>query len=132
MRPLPQEVSEIMGVDVAEVYEALLLSGAHTPDSLNGPASLDDSEGCTLIDVQEDESTPLEDVYNKARLQDVIGTLDQKHQDVLNLRFTEGRTKAEIARSMGVHQSDVPQLLQGAIDEVRTRGCVVNSPLARS
>jgi DNA-directed RNA polymerase specialized sigma subunit len=90
-----------MGVDVAEVYEALLLSGAHTPDSLNGPASLDDSEGCTLIDVQEDESTPLEDVYNKARLQDVIGTLDQKHQDVLNLRFTEGRTKAEIARSMG-------------------------------
>lgn len=110
--PSSQEVSEIMGIDVAEVYEALLLNGAHTPDSLNGPASLDDSEGYTLIDVQEDESTPL---------QDVIGTLDQKHQEVLNLRFTEGRTKAEIARSMGVRQSDVPQLLQGAIEEVRSR-----------
>jgi RNA polymerase sigma-B factor len=119
--PSPQEVSEIMGIDVADVYEALLLSGAHTPDSLNGPASLDDSGGYTLMDVQEDESTPLEDVYNKARLQDVIGTLDQRHQDVLNLRFTEGRTKVEIARSMGVNQADVPQLLQGAIKEVRSR-----------
>jgi len=132
--PSPQEVAEIMGIDVAEVYEAMLLSGAHTPDSLNGPASVDDSEGYTLIDVQEDESTPLEDVYNKARLQDVIGTLDQKHQDVLNLRFTEGRTKAEIARYMGVPQSDIPTLLQGAIEEVRSRAhCdpgVVNSPPA--
>jgi len=121
--PTPQEVSEILGIDVAEVYEALLLGSAHTPDSLNDLTSSDASEGYTLIDVHEDESTPLEDVYNKARLQDVIGTLDQKHQDILNLRFTEGRTKAEIARSMGVRQSDVPQLLRGAIEEVRSRGC---------
>jgi RNA polymerase sigma-B factor len=134
--PTPQEVSEILGIDVEKVYEALLLGGAHTPDSLNGPASQNDANEYTLMDVQEDESTPLEDVYNKARLQDVIGTLNQKHQDILNLRFTEGRTKAEIARSMGVRQSDVPRLLQGAIEEVRSRAhCdpgVVNSPLARS
>jgi RNA polymerase sigma-B factor len=119
--PSPREVSEILGIDVVEVYEALLLSGAYTPDSLNGPARADDLPEYTLMDVQEDESTPLEDVYNKARLQDVIGTLDQSHQDVLNLRFTEGRTKAEMAHYMGVSQSDVPQLLQGAIEQVRSR-----------
>jgi DNA-directed RNA polymerase specialized sigma subunit len=113
----PNDVSH----GLTEFYEALLLSGAHTPDCLNGPASLDDSEGYTLMDVQEDESTPLVDIYNKARLQDVIGTLDQKHQDVLNLRFTEGRTKAEIARHMGLPQSDVLPLLQGSIEEVRSR-----------
>ena len=119
--PSPQEVSEILGIDVEEVYEAILLGGAHTPDSLNGPASLNDANEYTLMVVQEDESTPLEDVYNKARLQDVIGILDQSHQDIFNLRFTEGKTKAEIARYLGVHQSDVPHLLQGAIKEVRSR-----------
>jgi RNA polymerase sigma factor (sigma-70 family) len=118
--PSPQEVAEITGVDIDDVHEALVISGAHTPDSLHSPASQDESEVYTLMDVQEDDSEPLEDVYRRARLQEVLSNASPQHQEILNLRLVEGKEKIEIARELGISLSDVAYRLRDALDTLRT------------
>jgi len=52
-------------------------------------------------------------------LQEAIDSLKGQQQQILRLRFNEGKTQTEIADQIGVSQMHVSRLLRRAIEDLR-------------
>ena len=65
-----------------------------------------------------DERSPL--AYQAiSLLQEAIGGLKDQQQQILKLRFNEGKTQTEIADHIGVSQMHVSRLLRRALEDLR-------------
>jgi RNA polymerase sigma-B factor len=117
--PTIQELAETLGSDVESVAEALTLGRAYNTASLDAPVSQDDREGDTIMDLQADENSPIEGLEDKILLQKAMENLKEQQQQILKLRFNEGKTQTEIAETIGVSQMHVSRLLRRAIDDLR-------------
>ena len=117
--PSIQELAETLESDVESVAEALTLGWAYNTASLDAPVSQDEPDGDTIMDLQADESSPIEGLEDKILLHEAIGGLKQQQQQILKLRFDEGKTQTEIADHIGVSQMHVSRLLRRALDDLR-------------
>ena len=71
------------------------------------------------MDIQADDRSPIDGLEDKILLQEAIGSLKDQQQQILNLRFNEGKTQTEIADHIGVSQMHVSRLLRRAMDDLR-------------
>src|SRR3954465_1233268 len=117
--PTIEELAEALNSDVESVAEALTLGRAYNTTSLDAPVSQDDREGDTIMDLQADENSPIEGLEDKILLQKAMDNLKNQQQEILKLRFNEGKTQTEIAETIGVSQMHVSRLLRRAIDDLR-------------
>jgi RNA polymerase sigma-B factor len=117
--PTIQELAETLNSNIESVAEALTLGRAYNTASLDAPVSQDDREGDTIIDLQADEQSPIEGLEDKILLQKAMENLKEQQQQILKLRFNEGKTQTEIAETIGVSQMHVSRLLRRAIDDLR-------------
>ena len=99
--PTLQELAEMLDADVEGVAEALTLGRAYNTASLDAPVSQDEPEGDTIM------------------LQEAIEGLRGQQQEILKLRFNEGKTQTEIADHIGVSQMHVSRLLRRALEDLR-------------
>jgi RNA polymerase sigma-B factor len=104
---------------VEGVAEALTLGRAYNTASLDAPVSQDEPEGDTIIDLQADDRSPTEGLEDRLLLQEAIDSLKGQQQQILKLRFNEGKTQTEIADHIGVSQMHVSRLLRRAIEDLR-------------
>src|SRR3712207_5570529 len=95
--PTIQELAETLDSDVENVAEALTLGRAYNTASLDAPVSQDDREGDTIMDLQADENSPIDGLEDKILLQKAMENLKYQQQEILKLRFNEGKTQTEIA-----------------------------------
>ena len=119
--PSIRELAETLDSDLESVAEALTLGRAYNTASLDAPVSQDDKEGDTVMDLQADENSPIEGLEDKILLQRAIGSLKGQQQQILKLRFNEGKTQTEIAQTIGVSQMHVSRLLRRAIEDLRSQ-----------
>jgi RNA polymerase sigma-B factor len=117
--PSLQELAETLDADVEGVAEALTLGRAYNTASLNAPVSHDEPDGDTIMDLQADDNVPIEGLEEKILLQEAIGGLKDQQQQILKLRFNEGKTQTEIADHIGVSQMHVSRLLRRALEDLR-------------
>ena len=117
--PTLQELAETLNSDVESVAEALTLGRAYNTASLDAPVNQDDREGDTVIDLQADENSPIEGLEDKILLHKAMGNLKEQQQEILKLRFNEGKTQTEIAERIGVSQMHVSRLLRRAVEDLR-------------
>ena len=117
--PTIEELAEALNSDVESVAEALTLGRAYNTTSLDAPVSQDDREGDTVMDMQADENSPIEGLEDKILLQKAMENLKDQQQQILELRFNEGKTQTEIAQTIGVSQMHVSRLLRRAVDDLR-------------
>jgi RNA polymerase sigma-B factor len=117
--PSLQELAETLDADVEGVAEALTLGRAYNTASLNAPVSHDEPDGDTIMDLQADDNAPTEGLEEKILLQEAIGGLKDQQQQILKLRFNEGKTQTEIADHIGVSQMHVSRLLRRALEDLR-------------
>jgi RNA polymerase sigma-B factor len=117
--PSLQELAETLDADVEGVAEALTLGRAYNTASLNAPVSHDEPDGDTIMDLQADDNRPIEGLEEKILLQEAIGGLKDQQQQILKLRFNEGKTQTEIADHIGVSQMHVSRLLRRALEDLR-------------
>jgi RNA polymerase sigma-B factor len=117
--PSLQELAETLDADVEGVAEALTLGRAYNTASLNAPVSHDEPDGDTIMDLQADDNVPIEGLEEKILLQEAIGGLKDQQQQILRLRFNEGKTQTEIADHIGVSQMHVSRLLRRALEDLR-------------
>jgi RNA polymerase sigma-B factor len=117
--PSLQELAETLDADVEGVAEALTLGRAYNTASLNAPVSHDEPDGDTIMDLQADDNAPIEGLEEKILLQEAIGGLKDQQQQILKLRFNEGKTQTEIADHIGVSQMHVSRLLRRALADLR-------------
>jgi RNA polymerase sigma-B factor len=117
--PTLQELAERLDVDVEGVAEALTLGRAYNTASLDAPVSQDEPEGDTIMDFQADDESPIAGLEDRILLQEAIEGLKDQQQEILKLRFNEGKTQTEIADHIGVSQMHVSRLLRRALEDLR-------------
>jgi RNA polymerase sigma-B factor len=117
--PTIRELADALDADVESVAEALTLGRAYNTASLDAPVSPDEREGDTIMDLQADENVPIEGLEDRILLQRAIDGLRDQQQQILKLRFNEGKTQTEIADRIGVSQMHVSRLLRRALQDLR-------------
>ena len=117
--PTVTELATKLEADEESVIEALALGRAYNTASLDAPINQEDSDSDTIVDLQADENSPISGLEDKILLQKAINGLKGQQQQILKLRFNEGKTQTEIATQIGVSQMHVSRLLRRALDDLR-------------
>ena len=116
--PSIQELADKLDSDVESVAEALTLGWAYNTASLDAPVSQDEPDGDSIMDLQTDDRSPIEGLEDKILLQEAMESLKDQQQQILKLRFNEGKTQTEIADHIGVSQMHVSRLLRRALEDL--------------
>ncbi|TDD27071.1 SigB/SigF/SigG family RNA polymerase sigma factor [Kribbella turkmenica] len=124
--PTVQEIADEIGADVNEVEAAMAADGCFSVLSLDRP--VDDDSSANLADtIADTEDTAFERTEAVAVLEPVLSQLAPRERRILELRFIEGHTQADIGAEIGVSQMQVSRLLRGILDRLRER---LESPTA--
>jgi RNA polymerase sigma-B factor len=112
------EIAERLGLEVEEVDQALAAHGCFTTLSLDR----NEGAGYCLADVVADDDDPaLGQLEAVDILQPLLEGLSDRDRRILQLRFVEGRTQADIGAEIGVSQMQVSRLLRQILDGLRAR-----------
>jgi RNA polymerase sigma-B factor len=118
-KALQDQGEDITLQDVNEVW-LLKLSKAYQPDSLDAPIVEDDAEADRLVDavigksLDGDSDTVIRDVGLEAAM-DILPERDRR---IIELRFFEDMTQAEIAEQVGVSQMHISRLLRRSLEQM--------------
>jgi RNA polymerase sigma-B factor len=111
--PTPAELADRIGVDLEQVVEALSVSTAHRPDSLDRPLGEDGTSAIEMVGGQIDPG------YAQAEAATMVGSLLEhlpgREREILRLRFQEDLTQAEIGERLGISQMHVSRLIRQSI-----------------
>lgn len=90
------------------------LDGHVTVDATNG------TEIC-MLDTLEDEycQDSYEHIENQDLLKDAVMILNDREKDVIHFRYNKGLTQAEVAEKIGISQSYVARIDQGAVKKLK-------------
>ncbi len=122
--PTAEEIADVMKIPVEKVKEVEKIGSQ--PGSLNAPVSFDGN--AEMIDLVEDESliSPvenIEDLFQGARVDQLLGYVDEREKNVLILRFGlkggEPKTLEETAKHFNVTRERIRQIEFGAIKKIR-------------
>ncbi len=122
--PTPEEIARAMGIEEDKVREIMKI--AQEPVSLETP--IGEEEDSHLGDFIEDEDAPAPaDAASytllKEQLEDVLGTLTEREQEVLRLRFGlddgRARTLEEVGQIFGVTRERIRQIEAKALRKLR-------------
>jgi RNA polymerase primary sigma factor len=122
--PTDEELAEELGITAARV--AQWRSAAIRPAQLDAPVGDDESNALKDIVADEKQFTPyrhLEDKTIRDMLEQMIGTLDAREQNILRKRFGydggEGLTLEEIGSEYGVTRERIRQIEAVALKKLR-------------
>ncbi|WP_238334885.1 sigma-70 family RNA polymerase sigma factor [Kribbella amoyensis] len=118
--PTPVEIADHLGVELAEVEQAMAAKGCFNVLSLDKPSDVD--ADLTLADVVAgDEDTSIDLLEAVDMLQPVLEDLGPRERRILQLRFVEGWTQSEIGKDIGVSQMQVSRVLRRILDDLRAK-----------
>jgi RNA polymerase sigma-B factor len=118
--PTLAELAAEIGAEVNEVEAAVAADGCFSVLSLDRP--VDDDATASLADTIADaDDTAFERTEAVAVLEPVLSELAPRERRILELRFVEGHTQADIGAEIGVSQMQVSRLLRGILDRLRDR-----------
>jgi len=116
--PTLEEIAAELNCDVAEVEAAIAADGCFSVLSLDRP--VDGESTANLADtIADEEDTAFERTEAVAVLEPVLSDLAPRERKILELRFVEGHTQADIGAEIGVSQMQVSRLLRGILDRLR-------------
>jgi RNA polymerase sigma-B factor len=117
--PSTEELAEFLELEVKDVEQALAARGCFNTLSLDRPA---DETGLSLSEVMPDEDdVAVRQLEAVDMLQPILHDLPPRERRILELRFVEGWTQADIGAEVGVSQMQVSRLLRGTLDKLRHR-----------
>lgn len=111
--PSIAEVARRCGLSEDHVLEAMELGRHQRPASLDAP-----SESGRDLDVG-DVDVDLAGVEHRELARTLVASLSARDRHVVELRFTEGLTQAQIAERIGLSQISVSRILGRVLDRLR-------------
>ncbi|MFJ6182199.1 SigB/SigF/SigG family RNA polymerase sigma factor [Streptomyces sp. NPDC092295] len=124
-RPTVAELADHLELSEEEIVEGLVAASGYTAGSLDLPADADDdgqsgSSGRVYADIMGGDDPAMELMEDIHALAPLIGELDKRAQRILEMRFGEEKTQAEIGAELGVSQMQISRLLSRTLAELRS------------
>ena len=115
--PTLEEISRELGIPSEEVSQAM--DAVCAPVSLYDPVYSDGGDPLTVMDQVRDTRNTDENWMEHIALQTAFRALNPREQQILSLRFYDGKTQMEVAGSLGISQAQVSRLEKSAISDLR-------------
>ena len=118
--PSVGEIAEAVGASEEQVLEALEAAGAYRAGSLDAPRVVQGvPDGESLADTLGEEESGFRRAEERATLEPLLARISARERVVLELRFGEDLTQAEIGERIGVSQMQVSRLIRQALARLR-------------
>ncbi|MEV6310665.1 SigB/SigF/SigG family RNA polymerase sigma factor [Streptomyces sp. NPDC051840] len=121
--PTAKELAEHMGLSEDEVIEGIIASNGYTAGSLDLPTSAGEATGSsarTFADILGEPDAAMETVENLHALAPLVEQLDDRERRIIEMRFGQEMTQAQIGLELGVSQMHVSRLLTKTLRKLRT------------
>ncbi len=115
--PSVDEIAAHLGISVDEVLEAMESSSAYSSVPLEGGGS--DDEAPSVLDHYADEDKNLGIADDRMLLEELMEELSPREREVLEMRFNEGLTQAEIAARLDISQVQVSRMLRKTLQKAQ-------------
>ncbi|MGW5932354.1 RNA polymerase sigma factor SigF [Streptomyces anulatus] len=124
--PTVQELAKNLGIEEAEVTEGIVASNGYTAGSLDMPTDTAETgtgqaAGRTFADVLGGPDPAMETVENLHALAPLLGELDERERRIIDMRFGQEMTQAQIGAELGISQMHVSRLLSRMLGKLRNR-----------
>ena len=114
--PTLAQIAEKTGAKQEDIVIAM--EGISEPMSLYEPVYSDTGDTLYILDQISDQDT-VENWIRELSLRDAIRNLGKREQNILYLRFFQGKTQTEVAKEIGISQAQISRLEKGAITKIR-------------
>lgn len=123
--PTVQELAKDLGIEEAEVTEGIVASNGYTAGSLDMPTDTAETgprqaAGRTFADVLGGPDPAMETVENLHALAPLLGELDERERRIIDMRFGQEMTQAQIGAELGISQMHVSRLLSRMLGKLRS------------
>jgi len=115
--PTLDEIAGALALPREEVSQAL--DAVCAPISLHDPVFADGGDPLTVMDQVSDNRNTEEGWMESIALRTAFATLSAREKQILGLRFYDGKTQMEVAKTVGISQAQVSRLEKGAIASLR-------------
>ena len=113
-----EELAKALELPVSAVAEAM--DAISAPVSLYDPVHSDSGDPLLVMDQISDPRCSDERWLEELALKDAIAGLGEREKRILSLRYYDGKTQTEVARSIGISQAQVSRLEKGALKRLRS------------
>lgn len=114
--PTLTQIAEKTGAKQEDIVIAM--ESISEPMSLYEPVYSDTGDTLYILDQISDQDT-VENWMGELSLREAIRKLGKREQNILYLRFFQGKTQTEVAREIGISQAQISRLEKGAITKIR-------------
>jgi RNA polymerase sigma-B factor len=119
--PSVGELADELGVEPAEILEALEARQNRRPLSLDAPC-IGSGEDDSPPDWVGDRDEGYELIEDRMMLESVLPGLDRRQREMLKLRFVDELPQSQIAERLNCSQMHVSRLLRGTLEQLREEG----------
>lgn len=116
--PTLEEISEEIGISKEDIIYAL--DAIQNPMSLYEPIHTDSGDTLYVLDQVSDKKNKEETWVEHLSLNEAISKLGNREQEIIFLRFYEGKTQMEVADLIGISQAQVSRLEKNALRIMRS------------
>lgn len=106
-------------LDIPRQDVVFALEAITDPVSLYDPIYSDGGETATVMDQIGDSRNTDEHWLEQIALEDAVRRLNEREKRILALRFYDGRTQMEVAKTVGISQAQVSRLEKNAIRRIK-------------
>jgi RNA polymerase sigma-B factor len=117
--PSVPELAERLGVETNDVVEAMEISTAYTPISIDATTGRDGDDSRQLTETVGGEDFNLDRVEMRDVLNRAMVHLTERERRILAMRFVDEMSQSEVARQLGISQMHVSRLQRAAVDQLR-------------
>lgn len=115
--PTIEEISKESEIPKEDIVYAL--DAIQTPLSLFDPVYTDNGDSLYVMDQISDQKNKEEHWINDLSLITAMQQLDERDEEIIRLRFFEGKTQIEVAEEIHISQAQVSRLEKNALKNMR-------------
>lgn len=117
--PRPAEIAQNLGVSLPLVVDAMAATGCFSPVSLDAPRSGSDTQPESPADRMGDLDPAFASAEARVALRPSMASLNERDRRILELRYFENCTQAQIGAEVGVTQEQISRLLGSILLKLR-------------
>ena len=119
--PSVTEIASEIGISKEDIVYAL--DAIQSPVSLYEPVYVDGGDTLFIMDQVSDKKNKEENWIEEISLKEAMEKLSPRENNIINLRFFEGKTQMEVAKEINISQAQVSRLEKSALKNMRNYLC---------